>query len=507
MIKCARGSTNLQKMQQKTATNNQWYGECLCLLHYKHLYSWVRITQTIPPKRQKISQNTTNWENIYLWSVMKKSSVSCTQRSTYSQILYYALERWTRTNNQTLHSEEWLTWFKSSPEYRALDRIDGEPMEFEWHILPGFTTLQLCNKVQEFVSNMSEKPEEFTGRIIFMSMFNDISWWSKENEWACEWSAQLVSMYAKRFSPGRWSFLGLGSEKKWCSTHEYKPQVEWEQNRWTNDDGILRKRTPSFPCFNQVHCHEERSKANVVENYRYTFATETFSHNYFCEPAQYVRSSLKFVWRIKERVERLSQQDRVMKNSSGAGFLRTVDVGQYFMTKDTEEFSQLTDSVVCREYTLPRNESLSDPTGWIRGNTKIGPVLEVTTSYLQGRSGNRYTFLNLDCKNTNLFVERLEKDKDTDKDVGADRDRTGRPVVSGQPTASSTQLEEVDIDFLCLDCHMPLWNKPKILVFVSSWRRSRVTLIDKRFKPICNKVMLTTHLLKNQRRWFVTWAM
>ena len=28
--------------------------------------------------------------------------------------------------------EERLTWFKSSPEYRALERIDGEPMEFEW---------------------------------------------------------------------------------------------------------------------------------------------------------------------------------------------------------------------------------------------------------------------------------------------------------------------------------------------------------------------------------------
>ena len=59
-------------------------------------------------------------------------------------------------------------------------------------------------------------------------------------------------------------------------------------------------------------------------------------------------------------------------------------VGQYFMTKDTEEFSQFTESVACREYTLPRGEKSSDPKGWIRGNTKIGPVLEVTTSYLQG---------------------------------------------------------------------------------------------------------------------------
>ena len=57
------------------------------------------------------------------------------------------------------------------------------------------------------------------------------------------------------------------------------------------------------------------------------------------------------------------------------------------------------------------------------------------------------TRFSLDCKNTNLFVERLEKDKDRDKDVDADRDITGRPDVSGQPTGSYIQLEEVDIDF------------------------------------------------------------
>ena len=54
--------------------------------------------------------------------------------------------------------EDKLTWFKSSPQYRALDTIDGEPMEFEWNIFPRFTTLQFCNKVQEFLSKMSKKP-------------------------------------------------------------------------------------------------------------------------------------------------------------------------------------------------------------------------------------------------------------------------------------------------------------------------------------------------------------
>ena len=68
-----------------------------------------------------------------------------------------------------------------------------------------------------------------------------------------------------------------------------------------------------------------------------------------------------------------------MKFCTDAGFLTTVEVGQYFMTKDTEEFSQFTDSVACREYTLPRDEDTSEPKGRIRGNSKIGPVLEVTT--------------------------------------------------------------------------------------------------------------------------------
>ena len=54
---------------------------------------------------------------------------------------------------------------------------------------------------------------------------------------------------------------------------------------------------------------------------------------------------------------------------------------------------------------------------------------------------------------------------------------------------------------------MQLWNKPKILVFMSSWRRWRVTFTDKIFKPIYNKTMPTNHLVKNQRRWFRTWAM
>ena len=40
--------------------------------------------------------------------------------------------------------EDKLTWFKSSSEYRALDTIDGEPMEFEWNIFPGIHHIAAC---------------------------------------------------------------------------------------------------------------------------------------------------------------------------------------------------------------------------------------------------------------------------------------------------------------------------------------------------------------------------
>ena len=64
--------------------------------------------------------------------------------------------------NENLQSniawEDRLTWFKSSSEYRALDKIDGEPMEFEWNVFPGFTTLQFSHKVQELLSCLLDAP-------------------------------------------------------------------------------------------------------------------------------------------------------------------------------------------------------------------------------------------------------------------------------------------------------------------------------------------------------------
>ena len=80
----------------------------------------------------------------------------------------------------------------------------------------------------------------------------------------------------------------------------------------------------------------------------------------------------------EERIERLSPENKVSKFCMDAGFLSVVEIGQYFMTKDTGDLTQI-HAVACREYILPREDGSSQPRGWIHGNTKIGPVLEVTT--------------------------------------------------------------------------------------------------------------------------------
>ena len=81
--------------------------------------------------------------------------------------------------------------------------------------------------------------------------------------------------------------------------------------------------------------------------------------------------------RCEERIERLSQTDKVNKFCMDAGFLSVVAIGQYFLTKDTgEQFY----AKACREYTLPRYDGSSQPKGWIQGNTKIGPVRDFEES-------------------------------------------------------------------------------------------------------------------------------
>ena len=185
-----------------------------------------------------------------------------------------------------------------------------------------------------------------------MWMFNDISHGTKDNERECMVNAEVVSICAKKFGIGQWSFIGPGSEKKWYSMEENSPQGIWDR---------------------------------IAEKMLLEFAES-------CSP----------IFRATtERIGRLSQTDKVSEFYMDAGFLSVVEIGQYFMTKDKgEQFY----AMACREYTLPRNEGSSQPKGWIQRNTKNGPVLEVTTSCLYGKHGVEIRIWSLSEDNTHSWV-------------------------------------------------------------------------------------------------------
>ena len=101
---------------------------------------------------------------------------------------------------------------------------------FEWNIFPAHPTLYLLQEFQELMEKeLKIQPESFEGRIIFMSMYNDIDWTIKGNQQACEENSSPLSHYARKFTRGHWSFLRLGDEEEWYATLAYKPNGAWNR--------------------------------------------------------------------------------------------------------------------------------------------------------------------------------------------------------------------------------------------------------------------------------------
>ena len=70
-------------------------------------------------------------------------------------------------------------------------------------------------EIQQDLEKLKIQPEEFTDRIIFMSMFNDIVW--NTNDENCVSNAEKVKNYAMRFSEKHLDILGsrLGRRAVW----------------------------------------------------------------------------------------------------------------------------------------------------------------------------------------------------------------------------------------------------------------------------------------------------
>ena len=234
-----------------------------------------------------------------------------------------------------------------------------------------------------------------------------------------------MSLFAKRFPAGHWPFLGLGSETKWYSTYKERPGGEWDKvtelmviKFGESGHPVFRAISPlsrgtlkskgggklsvhfcadgdtietvfrtiisvnqlsihgavSDLCEEYSSCQNSTGRLVVAEQSDPHFAP---AHLLIMTPTLSIEilAQENPLQNCKERVEKLPQPDRLIKICTDAGFLKTVEVGQYFMTKHTDEFLQFAEPVTCRGYILPRGEKSTDPKGWIQGNqnwTRIG---------------------------------------------------------------------------------------------------------------------------------------
>ena len=381
---------------------------------------------------------------------MKQSSISNAQKFTSSRILCCASERILQHPESNEAWKKRIAGARSEKSYRDYDAINGESTEFEWNIFPGFTTLQLCDKINDLLSDLGQTPETFTGRILFMSMFNDISCDRKGNKDECLANAETVKVLARRFDIRQWSFIGPGSEKKWYSS-ENSPQgacydiaeqmllVFAESGHPTFrattplSRGILKSKGHGKL---SIHFAEDVDTIDTI--YRIILSVNQLSvygavaavceefeshQDRSGEPEILMGQSIvlgevkaeaplqnenpmkdQIIWpQYIQQVESLSPENKVSKFCKEAGFMRVVEVGQYFVTKNAGNLTQFR-SVACREYTLPRDDPTSQAKGWIQENMRIGLVLEVTTSFQHFKYGIEIRIWSVNQGNSQSWV-------------------------------------------------------------------------------------------------------
>ena len=236
--------------------------------------------------------------------------------------------------------------------------------------------MQLCGKVKDLLSRLGETPENFTGRILFMSMFNHMSCGTKtmnKNVWH---TLESYLCMQESLVQDKWSFIGPGSEKKWYSIKEDSPQGIWDNIAEKMLVEFAESECPIFRATTPLYRGQLRSKGHGKLSIHFAATQETIETIFLiivsanqlspygavaemCEEYEtlhdrsgrpdmvmgqsIVLSAIKtevsldcddptnqdlLLQQYGERTEKLSQQDKLIKFCMDAGFLSVVEIGQ-----------------------------------------------------------------------------------------------------------------------------------------------------------------------------------
>ena len=444
---------------------------------------------------------------------------------------------------------------RAERNYSDFEDVKGESTEFEWNIFPGFTSLQLCDRISNLLSSLGQSPETFTGRILFMSMFNDISCDRKDNKEQCLKNAEFVKTFAKRFGIGQWSFIGPGSEKKWYPS-ENSPQGEWDH---VAEDMLLRFAESGHPIFRattplsrgqlkrkgkgKVSIHFSADTDTIDTIYRIILSVNQLSiygavaaicDEYEGHPdntgepvilegqsivlekvkaealaREELEDSKIILQKYFQQVNLLSPENRLSKFCKEARFMSVVEVGQYFVTRNASEFLH---TVARREYTLPRDDPASEPKGggsrkhenW----TYFGSHNELSSLQIRSRSSNsvcerrQFSVLGQKFLRNSSLCEQLHQIRhakscrSTRRGICTNKLRSGCSQIESK---SKTSTEGVywrnnhPIKWKSMDWHWTIKTRPRVVQFVEESHQSSSTQSE-----ITSRARWCNPILQNQ---------
>ena len=224
------------------------------------------------------------------------------------------------------------------------------------------------------------------------------------------------------------------TEKKWYSTYDSKPQGEWDR---VAELMMIKFRESGHPVLRETSPFSWGTLKSKGGGKCSTHFWWWYDGNYFREIISVNQLSIhgavsdlcgeRAIWPIvrankligndtctsieilgqenllqkhKERVEKLPQPDQLTKICVDAGFLKTVEVGQYFMTNVRRVLAICRASDMC---TVPRDEKII----WPERLDSREHQLEVTTSCLQGEHGVEITIESANKDNSHSWTEFL----------------------------------------------------------------------------------------------------
>ena len=195
-------NTNVEEIQSLSNITQK-----LILEHSEEFWMWIRMTVHLPDGQDP-------------YCLMTKWSSGEKQNYVFTQIHYYAWERWMTVKMQL---QEGKVKLKNS-NVTVLERIAGNRWRTNWirvEYSPRILVIADSSEDPGWFARAEHqtwstyRPDHLHDNVQRHRLDKKRQWWNLYFEF------RNAKEYAKRFSQGHWTFLGLGDEKKWYGTLPY----------------------------------------------------------------------------------------------------------------------------------------------------------------------------------------------------------------------------------------------------------------------------------------------